>query len=1132
MKLNNGLKYIVYRLAACTALVLLSVVKLYASHIYGSDLSYTYVNDSTYLVTLTMYGDCGGAIFNTLSTATPQVILFNGSVQVQAKNLTIQTPSAGTEITPVCASQLGNTNCVNPSGTVPGVKKFVYTGTFTVKPRSANWKFQFTGTMGGGSAAGRSNSITNIIFSLPGGGSTMMLEATLNNLSNNNSSPEFTNIPTPFFCINKSAGYNLGSVDADGDSLVYSLVSGLDAATTVVSYKFGFSGTAPLAVTSGTFSFSTSTGQLAFTPNATQRSLVVYKVSEYRNGVLIGTSMREMTFVVLNNCNNTAPSGGISNITGATSVNNTTIKVCQGVGNISFNVNPTDPDTNTINIQSSGVPSGASFNVTNNNTVTPTGSFSWNVSSVAAGTYNFFLTYTDNGCPLSSKQTQAYTIVVLPDPSATFNIVSPATCFAKAVYTVTPGIGSPWKIKVLRGTTAVDSMVGVTGSITDSLIPGSYTIRTTNSSGCYKDISATIVDPSTVKANVSLDRPTCNAFADGSISVTGYNSTGPYQYSINSTPFVSGTTFTSLPSGGYLVRVKDSIGCTRDTMVVLSDSLYVNAGYVVKPVTCNGDNDASITITASAGAGAPYKYRLNSGTPTTTTTFSGLAPAGYIIRTQDVLGCFKDSVFTIAQPPVLMPGHNLINVHCYGDASGSITEVPSGGVSPYTYSINGGTFSNNPDFSGLKVGSYSISVKDTNGCIRSETVVVTQPPHINLTSLKVTHPQCFDSTNGRIAIIATGGVPPYTYALDAGAFNDSSRWTGLGDGAHVVHIRDVNNCIRDTSVPLVPPPPFSISVAVTQPTCNTIANGTITLTAIGGKKPYTYSSVEGKYTFNKFLTSLSAGSYNVSVKDSANCIADTTITLSDSLHIGASVEQKNISCYGLADGSITVVPGGGIYPYKAALNKSTYQQSLSFSGRAAGSYSLSVKDSLGCAYETIIPLLQPEPLTLEAKTVNNNCYGKDTSGRIEITTVGGTKPYAYKWSTGEKDMTNVISRLSNGKYFVRVTDANGCKDSLVSEIIYTDCCTPYVPNAFTPNGDGRNDVFRIMSKGDMKLIAFKVFNRFGQMVFETTNISQGWDGLYNGIPQDLGTYYYYLKATCGNGAERELETKGDVILIR
>ena len=214
---------------------------------------------------------------------------------------------AGTEVTPVCPLSLDSTTC--HGGKIPGVRRFSYSDTITLSP-STSWKFRSTSYLTSSTSAGRSSSITNI---LSPGSSLMSLEATLNNNSQPNSSPTYTTIPTPFFCINVNQEYNIGAVDSNTtDSLVYSLVDGLDASTTpssTVTYRTGYSATAPLACATGTFSFSTSSGQLTFKPNLAQVSLVVYRVSEYRGGVLVGTSMREMNFIVLSTCSNRSPYG-------------------------------------------------------------------------------------------------------------------------------------------------------------------------------------------------------------------------------------------------------------------------------------------------------------------------------------------------------------------------------------------------------------------------------------------------------------------------------------------------------------------------------------------------------------------------------------------------------------------------------------------------------------------------------------------------------------------------------------------------------------------------------------------------------------------------------------------------------
>lgn len=294
------MKSLVPKLAGRLLLLLLlfTAGKVTATHIYGADFTYTWVSGNTYTIKLAIYGDCSGSAFPTLNGATATVLVYNNTTLITS-NLTLTQQGAGVEVTPVCASQANNTVCSNASSTIPGVKRYIYSANYTVSGASANWRFRFDGTMSA-SSAGRSNSITNIIS-----GTTMALEATLNNTAaagGHNSSPVYTTIPTPFFCVNKPANYNPGTVDPDGDVLSFALVPGLVAMGGTVTYTGGASATAPITV-SVPITFSSTTGQLSFTPISQQRDLVVSQVTETRGSIVVGTSMREMTFVMLP-CNN------------------------------------------------------------------------------------------------------------------------------------------------------------------------------------------------------------------------------------------------------------------------------------------------------------------------------------------------------------------------------------------------------------------------------------------------------------------------------------------------------------------------------------------------------------------------------------------------------------------------------------------------------------------------------------------------------------------------------------------------------------------------------------------------------------------------------------------------------------
>lgn len=412
------------RLIFILSCVLFISISTKASHIVGADLFYTHISGNNYKITFIAYADCGPAsssAFATLSGSRPQICIYNANTFVTSINLTIDTPASpfrGEEITPVCPRDSANTQCTNPTFTIPGIKKFVYTGTYTVPSRSSNWRFIYNGTNAPGAGAGRLTSITNIVP-----GTVIYLIDTLNNSVYNNNNPILTVVPTPFFCLNSSDTYNPGAIDADGDSLRFDLITGIDGsgncmrASGPVTYVGGTSATNPLRVSAGTFSFNNATGTVNFFPNVVQRALVVFNIREFRNDTLIGTSQREMTFLVIT-CSNPPPAGGIATSTGRGSLTDSThYEICENSDTFSFYISPRSTDT-TMNIKVStmGLPTGATFTTRFDSTNHPECVFRWTSTGVAPGVYTFFVTYRDDGCPISGTRTIAYTVTINPTP--------------------------------------------------------------------------------------------------------------------------------------------------------------------------------------------------------------------------------------------------------------------------------------------------------------------------------------------------------------------------------------------------------------------------------------------------------------------------------------------------------------------------------------------------------------------------------------------------------------------------------------------------------------------------------------------------------------------------------------------
>lgn len=1067
-----------------------------ATHLYGADFYYTWNSGYNYTVTLVVYGDCSGASFSGLNNMQPQVQIFRGTTAASQTTLftTINLAQVGTgvEVTPVCASQATNTVCSNPSSSIPGVMRYVYTGSVTLSNIATNWRFHYTGSNGAAyPASGRSNSITNI-----NNGTTMQLDAYLNNSSVTNSSVNYSTIPTPFFCINKPANFNPGAIDPNGDSLAFALVSGLGG----VTYVSPYTATAPMATSA--FSFNSTNGQMNFTPNAVQRSLVDVQVNEYKNGVLVGTSMREMTIVVLNTCNNNPPTGTISNASTNVGLStDTAIGVCASAGIITFNINPVDPDTNHINMQVAGLPAGATFSIFGNNGYYPIGTFTWNVSNAAPGVYNFFVTFTDDGCSISSKQTLAYTITVYGNPNPGYTQLTAATCAYKATYSLTPSRGGkPDSIKVYNAS-ITHIFPSVSTSVTDSLPPGTYTIHTVNSigcsydttiviasptnlggtftfttpscvggldgsitvtgingtspytyaigsgsfssantfsglsagtyaihikdgGGCTKDTNVMLSDPAPIYANVALSKPPCNGLITGTISVTGYNSVAPYTYALNGGSYGSSGIFTGLPSGTDTIHIKNALGCVKDTVVVLPDSIRIRATITIAQPLCFGDANGVITANGS-GTYPPYTYALGGGSFGTTNVFTGLAANTYAIHIKDSAQCYFDTTVTVTQPTVLVASATVTaNATCYGGSNGVITASGSGGTPPYTYSIGAGPYSAANVFSGLSAGTYTINVQDANGCIKSATATISQPTQI-IISWTYVSPSCYNTADGSFTLSATGGTPGYTYAVDGLPYQSSATLTGMGGGAHVLHVKDTLGCIRDSNITMPAPLRVTPIAAVMNSTCSTLGNGVVTLTGSGGTPGYTYALGPGSYGVSGTFSPLAAATYTFHVKDSHGCITDTTITITDSLTISGNVIVTNVACYGQNNGTITVAGDGGQSPYTYALGSGSYGSSGSFSPLANGPYVLHIKDANGCIKDTNLTITQPTLLRPSATVTNILCNGAST-GAVTIGATGGTPGYTYAQGSGTYGSSGTFTGLIAGTYTFHVRDSNGC----------------------------------------------------------------------------------------------------------
>lgn len=582
----------------------------YASHIFGGELLYKHLSGNRYAISLTLYGDCSGSIFNTLDSplTRPKLFIYNSTALFASRIMKQDLANKGIDVSPVCPDQLNNTTC--RGGQLPGVKKYVYLDTIDLSGPSSNWRFIFSGDLVLNSA-GRSNSITNIYTGTTG--TVIQLEARLNNTAGPNSSPKYTTVPTPYYCISMESSYNQGAVDSDGDSLAFRLVSGVAGSpgtplsASLVNYIPPATASIPILTEPGAFVFNQLNGQLTFTANAVQHALVVYQVLEYKGGVLVGTSLREMTFIVTDDCQAAPPALSIQNVTGGSAVKGNLINVCIGTPHLSFNIVVNSTEGDVSHVTANTVPATANLTISNNHTTAPVVNFSWDTDTLPTGIYTFYLVVKDDHCPISTTQTLAYSINVVNQPTIAAMQISPTQCvYHAAVKFDLAGGYLPRMLTITQGTQVIHGYADSTGLIIDSLYAGTYTATVGSDPTCRMIINFTVADSGKLPLG-PITADFCKGDAADSIFVQPAGPGATFTWFDSTHNIIDGPPFitTDVPATyKWFVQEKYKV-CISDTVSVTANVHELpDATITSRPSTiCYGDS-----IYLSATGGVQYSW--------------------------------------------------------------------------------------------------------------------------------------------------------------------------------------------------------------------------------------------------------------------------------------------------------------------------------------------------------------------------------------------------------------------------------------------------------------------------------------------------------------------------------------------
>lgn len=680
-----------------------------------------------------------------------------------------------------------------------------------------------------------------------------------------------------------------------------------------------------------------------------------------------------------------------------------------------------------------------------------------------------------------------------------------------------------------------------------------YSITATNSMPNYNTsafcggLTIILVDiPPTLALNCftateTQVNPTCG-MNNGNISINIIGGVPPYTY--NWTPAVTTTSSASnLSAGTYSIIVSDG-SCEDTTLVVVlpGNSLNLTAN-VTANEKCNGNCIGAANVTIGGGT-PPYTYAW---TPAggTTANATGLCAGVYTVSVTDANGCNNTVTAIITEPAVLIVTDVATNALCNG-GTGSITATPAGGTAPYTYAWNPSA-QTAATAVGLSAGTYTTTVTDNNGCTATTSATVAQPTAL---TVAVTGPLTL-CANGAGTLIATpgGGTAPYIYLWSTAATTSSIGIILTTTTTYSATITDANGCIMTGTITVTLENPPTIALAASKGSICTGLSAVLTATATNVTGTFTWQpgNLTGPVVT---VTPTVTTTYTVSIPSYCG-VATTTITI--------NVNQLPVTDFSVDNASGCLTPkfcaqfrdrstssSGNIVQWIWTFgNKdSMISNSPIYCYSKPGSYDVTlttVTDS-GCS-STLSKL---NDINVYTNPVANFTMSPQPTNILEPAiqfTDKSTDEYGivfWSWNFGVPG-NDTLSSLQNpsykywdtGTYCVKevVMNVKGCLDTSINCLIIDPIYSLYIPSAFTPNGDGRNEIFAVRGN-DVSSFEMYIFDRWGEQLFHSKDINNGWNGTVKagGAVCQEDTYVYAI--TVYDGKNKKHSYIGKLNLLR
>lgn len=627
-------------------------------------------------------------------------------------------------------------------------------------------------------------------------------------------------------------------------------------------------------------------------------------------------------------------------------------------------------------------------------------------------------------------------------------------------------------------------------------------------------------------------------FSPGTMWANTLGQSFPYNNgSLTVSPVPPGTT-------GYFLKA----GCGNGNGSAISDTTWLTLANPSVTVTATDDvcSQSIGTVTATPGAGSPNPITYTWTPSGNTQTLNNLPAGTYTVNMTDGNGCSVSGSATVGDNPVTFSS-SFTQESCLGANDGTATAIATPPDANTTYLWNNGQTTQTAV--GLAAGTYTCVISTGGGCTGNISVTVTAIPGLILSITSQTDVTCNSASNGTAFINVSQGTSPYTYSWNTSASATSSA-NDLDAGVNTLTVTDANGCLKTIDVVLTEPSPLSI-VSHT-PDTQICPNANITLNALGagGSSPYTY-------TWTKNGTVIGTGTSITVTPNSAS--TQYCVTLTEQCG-SPSAQQCLMVTYPtpiipnvMPDKPKDCMPGNFTFLNTSSnaaeigttnylfSNGSTYNTTGSSDLNATfpnvGIYDviMTTTSIYGCVYEDTIPaIIEVTPLPTANFTLSKNPL---TWFETSVLTSDVSSGEIANWSWSSPDAISVGSNGSNASFVypegvegiypitLVVTTLEGCMDTVTIDVNVVSDVLMYVPNSFTPDGDEHNQSWKIYMNGiDFQNFTLEIYNRWGEMIWESHDVDATWDGTYGNKKVQQGTYFWKLSYKEKNSDGRTFKT--------